>query len=65
VYFGGLGAVRGRVWNQAGKKMRFPAIPSRILEVISPLVPYFLQVFFSACSGTLRFVALGDLEAQR
>ena len=65
MYFGGLGAVRGRVWNQAGKKIRFPAISSRILEVISQFVPYVLQVFFSACSGTLRFVALGDLEAQR
>ena len=41
------------------------AISPSILEVISVLFLYFVQVFFSAFSGTLLFVTVGDLGIQR
>ena len=65
-YFGGLGHHGGQVWNQAGKKGRFRAIYSTVLEVMLALLSVFVAgVFVSAFSETLLFSTLGDFGAQR
>ena len=64
-YFGGLGGSWDQVWNQGGKKERFRAKVSSILEVILLLFRYFCAGVFSVFSERLPFRPIGRFRSPK
>ena len=60
-----VGTLSARSRTRLAKGCVAATSPSSLLDIILVLFLYFLQVFFCAFSGTLLFVTLGELGAQR
>ena len=59
VYFGGMGPVGGRVWNQVGKKVVFRAKRATILEVILAPFRHFSGGIFECVFRRVPFLHFG------
>ena len=59
VYFGGMGPVGRRVWNQVGKKVVFRAKKQTILEVILALFRHFSGGIFECVFRRVPFLHFG------